>query len=476
MRFSYLLPFLTVAAATTTTAAFQLPNVHVWTTTPTLWKGPRFPFDESPTALWYANEPIETSTNMVGQVVMNGKYLLTGYIPVASLKCDIYKAYPLTASGQVQKSIPLIVKYSNTGVDREYVNYQQVFSQLRPDQHDLFVQVHDKIPASVGSVYASAITSSSPAGIVMERGKDNLRMYIRNHGAYRGDALRQAFFNVIAAVHALHSNGWIWTELKPENFVVTAQAIKGIDLESLVRTNALLQVYTAEACPPEFPIDDMYKTLPVMTVGESFDVWGLGLVLFEMATGKPFYAGGLTDLKFIQDQLRNVDQTLQEAQSKLQHIDPQAAAIITACLNKNPSSRPSCQQLLQHPYFTQPKSGISSFYETHSSASANFGMPTSVAATFQARQPIVSTPTQGRPRRSISLQPQAQRPLHSELSPSQKIEKSKDKELCWRTQLTQVLESLAAYAQEDPEMAQDLQSILDQAKHKLVGFGGLAMR
>lgn len=472
MRISYRLLLL---------AAVQYSGVHAWTTTPARGTDPRLPSEESPTALFYASESIETSNNMVGQVVMNGKYLLTGYIPVASPKCDIYKAYPLTASGQVQKSVPLIVKFSNSGVDREFLNYQQVFRRLRPDQQDFFVQVHDKIPASVGSVFASAITSSSPAGIVMERGKDNLRMYIRNHGAYRGDALRQAFYNVISAVHALHSNGWIWTELKPENFVVTARGIKGIDLESLVRTNELLQVYTAEACPPEFPIEDMYKTLPVMKVGESFDVWGLGLVLFEMATGKPFYAEGLTDLKFIQDQLRNIDKTLLDAQSRLQHIDPQAASIILSCLTIQPYARPSCQQLLQHPYFTQPKSGIPSFYEAHPSASANFGIPTSVATTFQARVPPVATPRSHmpRPRPTVPLQPHPQQPLFSQLSRPQQlpvVEKQQAKELCWRTQLTQVLESLAAYAQDDPEIAHDLQSILDQAKHKLVGSSGLAMR
>jgi hypothetical protein len=55
---------------------------------------------------------------------------------------------------------------------------------------------------------------------------------------------------------------------------------------------------------------------------------------------------------------------------------------------------------------------------------------------------------------------------------------TKEKELCWRSQLTQVLESLSAYAQEDPEIAYDLNSILDQAKQKLVGVnnhGGYAM-
>lgn len=323
-------------------------------------------------ALYYINNGDNSNAvtkNRVGEVLLDGKYMLTGYIPVPSPKCEIYKAYPLNAKGQIQGNQPLIVKFSNSNMDLEYVNYQRLWSRLAPEQHHLFVQIHDRVPGTEQPVneWGRATTtpaaqlnqrqknktSHHPPGIVMERGYDNLRVFIMKNGAYKGEDLRGSFQSVIQAVHALHSNQMIWTELKPENFVVTPKGIKGIDLESIVQTHDWLQVYTAEACPPEFPLDEMYKTLPELRVTEAFDVWALGLVLFEMATGKPFYAEGLTDLEFIKRQLRNVHQSLQQAQFKLQNsnVDPHAAALIMACLRPNPSDRPSCQQLLNSKYF-----------------------------------------------------------------------------------------------------------------------------
>jgi serine/threonine protein kinase len=58
-------------------------------------------------------------------------------------------------------------------------------------------------------------------------------------------------------------------------------------------------MYTPEACPPEFPMESLYVCLPEIKPDYSFDIWGLGILLFEIATGKPFYDGGLTDVDFI---------------------------------------------------------------------------------------------------------------------------------------------------------------------------------
>ena len=323
-------------------------------------------------ALHYVNDKnIETPATRVGEVLLGGKYMLTGYIPVPSLKCDIYKAYPLNEAGQIQGDQPLIVKFSNSNLDLEFVNYQRLWARLTPEQENLFVKIHDRIPGTALPVNewgvappqsptmsspdneSSVSTPSHPPGIVMERGYDNLRVFLRKNGAYKGDALRQAFYSIISTVHALHSNNLIWTELKPENFVVTPKGIKGIDLESIVPTNDLLQVYTAEACPPEFPLEEMYVTLPEMAVTEAFDVWGLGLVLYEVATGHSLYAEGMTDLEFIKRQLRNVDRTLLQVRAKLRrNVDQQAACLILACLQANPEDRPSCQQLLASNYFS----------------------------------------------------------------------------------------------------------------------------
>lgn len=584
-------------------------SVNAWTTTPIpTVPNPAGKFQRNKqSALDYVNDKnLDISTTRVGEVLLGGKYMLTGYIPVPSLKCDIYKAYPLNPQGQIQGDQPLIVKFSNSNLDLEYVNYQRLWACLTPEQENLFVKIHDRIPgnalpvnewgqpppasSNIGDVSPE---SHHPPGIVMERGYDNLRVFVRKYGAYKGDALRQAFYSVISAVHALHSNNLIWTELKPENFVVTPKGIKAIDLESIVPTNELLQVYTAEACPPEFPLEEMYKTLPEMAVTEAFDVWGLGLVLFEMATGHSFYAEGMMDLEFIKRQLRNVDRTLLQARAKLRghpnSIDSQAASIIMACLHPDPRERPSCQQLLASTYFSAMTDGSTTatttnhpsdskqspsthFFQAKNTAprtaagrrssiaqdGRSIGEPDSFVTPLRAtavpkqQSPVVAQrysdiaakeqlvqkvahrtttvkeaskcsnasvndrkaletitvdakvvttviPPQKPNTNAVmaSTQPSSTTTKHQQPCPTKKegvsaavhaitsespkrqktvssgassttVSKEEQRRLDWKNQLTLVLDTLAVHAKEDPEMAYDLVSILDQAKEKVL--------
>jgi len=299
-------------------------------------------------------------------------YLLTELLPVASAKkCQIYQAFrtdtpPEKMSPEHPFFNPLVCKLSANlqGMEWESEAYRLLDERLDPVERQAFVEVYDAIPATD--------RTQNRAGLIMEKGLENLRFQIRNKGAYRGETLRQAMQTVIFIVHILHSHGLVWTELKAENFVMTNTTlnthtaaaagkeeeesmfffgIKGIDLESVIPAHDWLRVYTAEACPPEFPVDELYRSLPRMRVDPSFDMWGLGLVLYEMATGKPFYAAGLTDLEYITNQLRYPEAALKRANAKLLGVPPQPRKLIQRCMSLDPADRPSCLELLQDPYF-----------------------------------------------------------------------------------------------------------------------------
>lgn len=228
----------------------------------------------------------DPSSSLVGGQILKEQYVVGRAIPVASEKCEIYEAFHIC---DPHRQRPMIIKVSNAleNIETEYRVYKQVAEVLEHDQKDFLAQIYDKI--DMGTKY----------GIVMEQGEDNLRFWIQNRGGYRGDKLKSAMSRVIRIVAALHMKGLVWTEIKAENFIIKDGTIKAIDLESVIQRGQYLRMYTAEACPPEFPIEDLHVCLPEMQPCWRFDMWGLGMVLFEMATGKPFYKDGLTNLEFI---------------------------------------------------------------------------------------------------------------------------------------------------------------------------------
>lgn len=249
------------------------------------------PSSRKSTELQYLKEPVEdlvttTEDRLIGQVLKD-EYVIGKYIPVASEKCELYEAFHVCDS---KRKRPMIMKISRAleNIQTEYQVYKQVAEELDGKKKDLFVQIFDKI--DLGEQRA----------ILMEKGEDNLRFCLGKKGPYKGEALRSAMKRVIRTVEALHERELVWTEVKAENFVVKRDGtIKAIDLESVIPHGEYLRMYTAEACPPEFPIDDLHRCLPEIRPDISFDVWGLGITLFEIATGRPFFKQGLTDLEFI---------------------------------------------------------------------------------------------------------------------------------------------------------------------------------
>jgi len=290
------------------------------------------------------NGSTTTSPSLIGKILLS-KYLITEQLRVGTTKSELFKCYNTSDHA---KKYPLVIKFSrNTEqIKLEYRIFCDLFTRMSNDKQHLFARVYDFVDASP--------MTDGRTGFVMECGIENLRGYIWREGAYTGETLRNIMRAAIRTVHTLHGLGNIWTEVKCENLIVfgSGEIIKAIDLESVIGHNDILRAYTAETYPPEFPADMLYRGIPQIPLEYSFDVYGLGLVLFEIATGEPLYTLQKTyDVDYIRERLKSPQGIVDEANLKLQNVDPGARRIIQNCLVVDPQKRSTCDELLKDVYF-----------------------------------------------------------------------------------------------------------------------------
>ncbi|CAJ1956805.1 unnamed protein product [Cylindrotheca closterium] len=288
---------------------------------------------------------------IVGKTILDNNFYISNQVRVGSTKSELYHCYPVTSSSHLeekyQKHPPFMIKLSQNVEQMilEYRIHKDLYSRLSPEQQDLFIMVYDWIPAS-------DITHQR-VGFLMEAGLENLRGIVWKHGPMQGQTLKEAMMSIILTIQVLHQLGTIWTEVKAENFVVMRDGkIKAIDLESVTAHGEFLRCYTAETYPPEFPPDSLYNEIPQVPLDYSFDIWGLGLVLLEMAIGEPLFTLHHTyDVDYVRERLKDPQGIVNQARQRLEHIDYQARDVILQCLVVEPTKRSTCEQLLNHEYF-----------------------------------------------------------------------------------------------------------------------------
>jgi len=129
--------------------------------------------------------------------------------------------------------------------------------------------------------------------VVMERGETDLKRYLNENGPFSGKGLRNAACAAAECVQAVHQCGMVWTDLKSENFVVLpgSNEVRGIDLESARPSRSSPVDYSPEACPPEFAQAFLEGEAPYYELQSSYDIWSLGMLYCELATGRGYFDG-----------------------------------------------------------------------------------------------------------------------------------------------------------------------------------------
>lgn len=309
------------------------------------------------------------------------KYLLAGKPRQSSGRAaKIWTAYiadennptiPAGFDGDESKILPLTIKLS-PDVDRmrlENVNYNKVQSGLFIGRFVKKIDYVEYIASSDRSI------DRKVCALVIESGLYDLKALLsaRQGEPLRGRALRDAAAAAGQCIQAVHSSGLVWTDLKTENFIVVGNdnkrlqevndgtggrglpGVKGIDLESVIPRGENPIDYSPEACPPEFAKAFMAGEGSEFVLDYSYDIWSLGMMLYELSTGKAYF------------DRRSPSQVTKLLCSETFEADVSAVPdgklkdLISKCLSLDPKKRPDVIGFLLHPFFITSGIGPISF-------------------------------------------------------------------------------------------------------------------
>ncbi|XP_071137329.1 dual specificity protein kinase TTK-like isoform X1 [Mytilus edulis] len=197
--------------------------------------------------------------------------------------------------------------------------------------------------------------------IVMEYGNCDFAQFLKDkikEDCKLSDHLIKYYWeSMLMAVHALHKEGIIHSDLKPSNFIIIGGALKLIDFgiaKSVQpdKTSVLteMQVGTLNYMSPESIADYGLDEKPMYKIGVKSDVWSLGCILYNMVYG-------FTPFQRINKQFAKLQAITNS--SYVIHFpeieDKRLLDVMKKCLIRDPKVRPSIEDLLHHPYLKREK-------------------------------------------------------------------------------------------------------------------------
>lgn len=228
----------------------------------------------------------------------------------------------------------------------EHLSSPVVLKLLRPDQVDS-IRARAAIAreaATLGAVAHPGIVRSFGSELEGERpylvleflDAPRLSTLIRRFGPLTEEQLVPLALEIGSALAYLHAEGWVHLDVKPQNLIMGAPP-RLIDL-SIARRQDDVGGLSGPMGTDAYMAPEQSVAGPLSGVGPWSDVWGLGATLYESAAGvRPFPRrepeGPYPQLTEAPDDLHpRTPKVLREA--------------ISACLRRDPASRPPLDELL----------------------------------------------------------------------------------------------------------------------------------
>ncbi|EFX77847.1 hypothetical protein DAPPUDRAFT_321091 [Daphnia pulex] len=174
--------------------------------------------------------------------------------------------------------------------------------------------------------------------LVMEKGDTDFATVIRTRtslNAINPTLIRFYWQEMLEAVKEIHDKNVIHTDLKPANFLLVNGGLKFIDFGIATSIQAdMTSIMKDSQCgtynymtPEAIKSATPSGTYQEYKISRKTDVWSLGCMLYSLIYKNPPFNFPLK-------------------------ADPMVIAVLKGCLDRNPRTRPSIEQLLSHPYLT----------------------------------------------------------------------------------------------------------------------------
>ena len=320
-----------------------------------------------------------------------GRYKLNQQMPVHnSATSRVYIATDLLCDDRSNNQVVVKMMRNRNEFEREILSRHATPGALNGIVVNVYGwHVPENEPFTVGDMknekQFSEKHSDFPYALVMERGTTSLWLAIASQriAGYDLEKAIALFRQIVVKVAKLHDEGVIHCDLKPRNILIKDSEILLCDLDAAIEVNKVRvsnNKFSTAYCPPELarivladdgvvnkhsnqteesekPIDSRGN----LVILPSFDVWSLGVVLYELCTGRHLFAQDISN-----DNLVSLDDKVRlcswycAPDSMLEAIPSIAARnLIRWCLHGKQEDRPSLKQILNHTLFRQNSSDCS---------------------------------------------------------------------------------------------------------------------
>jgi len=252
-----------------------------------------------------------------------GPYRLVSRI-ATSQACEIWEA---TREPKGTRHALKVMLPSRQGQRSQIALLRQEFSVGRRLSHPGVIRVDD-FGVEQGIGYLAMEHFAAP----------NMKQLIRQGGELWLQLAPTGATAAAAAVDYIHGQGWIHRDIKPENFLIDAEGnVKLIDFSLARRKQRWWQRIFSAAPPVEGTRSYMSpEQIRRQAQDQRSDIYSLGCVYFELASGKlPFTGESTQDL--LNKHLRSPAPSLKAANNE---VGDRFAALVKRMLAKEPRERP----------------------------------------------------------------------------------------------------------------------------------------